>query len=172
MFTRPVLAFAALLLVSPGCGPENEALPPSGIYRMTAVTLENDCHPKLDDDHIGEEVVHVTPEWIKVPHVDFLGISETCEACVALASYGFTQVNREPEAGEYAFEWQRSGCLERERIEVEPVDGETVRSRITDDWRDDGSCAWAGEGCTVVREYTYELVEPCDDCEFPLHLDE
>ncbi|MCY1005649.1 hypothetical protein OV079_08725 [Nannocystis pusilla] len=69
MFTRPVLAFAALLLVSPGCGPEDEALPPSGIYRMTAVTLENDCHPKLDDDHTGEEVVHVTPEWIKVPLV-------------------------------------------------------------------------------------------------------
>ncbi|MCY0993275.1 hypothetical protein OV203_39420 [Nannocystis sp. ILAH1] len=172
MFTRPVLAFAALLLVAPGCGPESEALPPSGIYRMTAVTLENDCHPKLDDDYTGEEVVHVTPEWIKVPHVDFLGISETCEACVALAGYRFMQVKFDPEAGEYASEVQGGGCMQNERVEVETVDGETVRSRLTADWRDDGSCAWAGEGCTVVREYTYELVEPCDDCEFPLHQGE
>ncbi|MCY1005648.1 hypothetical protein OV079_08720 [Nannocystis pusilla] len=91
---------------------------------------------------------------------------------MALTGYLFMQVNLDPEAGGYALEWQGSGCLQSERIEVEPVDGESVRSRITDDWRDDGNCAWAGEGCTVVREYTYELVEPCDDCEFPLHLDE
>ncbi|WP_096332861.1 hypothetical protein [Nannocystis exedens] len=172
MFARSALACATLLLVSPGCGPESEPLPPSGIYRMTAVTLENDCHPKLDDDHTGEEVVHVTPDWIKVPHVVYFGISDACEACVALTGYMFTQVRFDPEADEYALEWRGSGCIQRQRIEVEPVDGETVRSRITNDWRDDGSCAWAGEGCTVVREYTYELVEPCDDCEFPLHLDE
>ncbi|WP_434427669.1 hypothetical protein [Nannocystis pusilla] len=172
MFARPVLAFAALLLASPGCGPESEPLPPSGIYRMTAVTLANDCHPKLDDDYTGEEVVHVEPESISVPSVDFLGISETCEACVALAGYRFMPVKLDAESGEYHAEVLGGGCLERERIEVEPVDGDTVRSRISADWRDDGSCAWAGEGCTVVREYTYELVEPCDDCEFPLHLDE
>ncbi|WAS99433.1 hypothetical protein [Nannocystis punicea] len=164
MFARPVLALAALLLASPGCGPEIEQLPPSGIYRMTAVTLANDCHPTLDDDHMGEEVVQVTAEWIKVPHVDPLGLS--------LASYAFTQVNRDPEAGEYAHEWPGSGCRRLERLEVEPVDADTVRSRITDEWRDDGSCAWAGEACTVVRDYTYELVEACDDCEFPLHLDQ
>lgn len=172
MFTRPVLAFAALLLVSPGCGPESEALPPSGVYRMTAVTLENDCHPKLDDDHTGVEVVRVEPGSISVPNVDFLGISETCEPCVALASYRFMSVKLDPEAGGYHAEVQGGGCMQHERIEVEPVDGETVRSRITNDWRDDGSCAWAGAGCTVVREYTYELVEPCDDCEFPLHQGE
>ena len=172
MFARPALALAALLLPSSSCGPEVEQLPPSGIYRVTAVTLDNDCHPKLDDDYSGKEVVEVTAEWIKVPFVDFLAISETCEECVALAGYLFMQVNRDPETGAYADDWQGGTCARSSRVEVEPVDGETVRNRITEEWRDDGTCAWAGEGCTVVREYTYELVEPCDDCEFPLHQDE
>lgn len=91
---------------------------------------------------------------------------------MALTGYVFEHVARDAQTGEYAREWLPSGCRGTERIEVEPVDGETVRSRITSDWQDDGSCAWAGKGCTVVREYTYELVEPCDDCEFPLHLNQ
>ena len=67
------------------------------------------------------------------------------------------------------------GCDHRLGLEVEITGDDTLRAIITDNWRDAGTCPWAGSspgGCTVTREYTYTLVEPCDDCDFPVHLDD
>lgn len=164
--------FAALGSVA--CGPEVETLPPTGVYQFEAETIENACDPRLDDDSRGEELVVVSAEELRVASFDYLGVDNDCESCVASTSWVHFKtipgmdglyVEHEP------LSRTSKGCEHRQTIEVEITGEDSLLARMTSTWRDVGGCEVAGataEGCVVVREYTHTLVEPCDDCEFPI----
>lgn len=179
--TPPSLAPIGLVIVVvmlAACGPESMALPPTGVYRFEVATLENECDPHLDEQWTSEEIVEVAADGstITVPASYAVGYPVDCEECVALAHWNENVTRPAADGSGYVSsardaETRDDGrCLHSEFFEVEVVDEQRLKARITSEWRESNGCPWRGatvEGCTVVREYTYELIEPCD-CEFPL----
>ena len=173
MSTRTLAVMISLLALG-ACGPEAHQLPPSGRYQVEAITVENGCDPWLDDDLSGEVEVKVADDEIQAWHSDHLGVPfEDCDGCGPLTVASGPLARLDAETGLYTSQqdWRPSGeCRTRQNREIEVLDARTLQARITDEWAaDDGSdCPWefaTPEGCTVVREYTYTLIEACDDCD-------
>src|SRR5690606_37353158 len=93
--------FVSLLLVA--CGPDSQELPPPGVYHFEAVTLENDCNPRLDDVSRGDEVVSVGDDRFNFPIFDYLCVSSEGEECFVTTTYAHQIANREPDTGVYSF---------------------------------------------------------------------
>lgn len=170
--SRSILrAVAPGLFALAGCGPEAVELPPTGIYHFEVVTLENACDPHLDMEWGTEEIVEVAADAIEIPASVQIGIPPgDCEVCVAAAVWDtFTAV---PEGERYVARSEATDerCRHDQLVEVEVLDGERLRTRVTSEWREVNGCPWVGAtaaGCTVVHEYTWTLQEPCE-CSFPL----
>lgn len=161
----------ALLLAAAACGPEPAVLPPRGIYRVETVLLDNTCDPRFDREHPDEDLVNVTPEAVAVPIVGSPSVNSECENCVILFSHEHWVVERDPDTGHYLRQgdwFTYRGCEHRKTIDAQITGDDSLRAVVTEDWREGDACPWTGvapSGCTVVREYTYTLVEPCDDCD-------
>ncbi len=157
----------APLLALTACGPASNDLPPSGIYQIEAMTLENGCDPRLSDATKIKEIVKVEADAIRIAFSDFIGIASDCEGCAPLTTWQLAPIPFNPDEDRYVREDDRAadGCELRETIELEILDDQAIRAHITNEWL--GACPWMNaspEGCTEVRQYDYTLVEACEDC--------
>lgn len=168
---RRLCALLVGIALAGSCGPEAAVEPLTGVYDIAVENLENSCDPRLDDRAEGPDATRFADGRLTIGYRGFLHLAVECPDCVAITSWGYPQMTRDPETGWFVrargAPTDRGGCLHGSpALVAEVLDAETVRARITDEWTNTGGCAWLAErpGCTTVREYTYTLVEACDDC--------
>lgn len=173
MFAR-VFVFVAVVGVVGSCGPEAAVVPRSGVYDVTIETLENDCdpppaEPRAPSFDMFPDAVRFAEDGLTIGVQDRLTLA-ACEGCAPQLSWMYPRLALDAETGRYSQPLsepsERDGCLNvTPTVVAEVLDEGTVRARVTEQWVDAGGCAGlSGERCTTVHEYTYGLLEACDDC--------
>lgn len=166
----PVVVLAA------GCGPEAVFVPRTGVYDVTAETVDNDCSSSFDDSPSIDAIVFAGGE-LQVGILDFLIVNEHGWGQSVIYARLEREVGNRFQAEKSVvfdtwFEWE--GCRYRRDIVVKLLADDVVQTRATYEWADAGACEWLEEeqaGCAMIRETTATLREACEGCDLDAALE-